>query len=553
MYPESFPQSLEGYLRGEARVFEVLRNQLGDEWDVYHHVNWHLHPNKQNRQRDAEADFVVVHPQHGIFVLEVKGGIQIRYDAQQGKWFSTDHNLSVHEIKDPYQQAKENKYHLLDKLHESREGQERVYLPEDQLILGYAVFFPDVAMINGELPTFATSEITLLQPKLQSIEKALIQLGQYYALGKTINPASIGKAQQLIHKLLVPKYTLSRTMKSWFHEADQALIQLSEAQYSVLTGLQRVKRASIYGCAGSGKTLLAIRKAELLEKDEQYTLLLCFNTLLGEHLNRHFTGSSYVNAGSFYPVICDLLEIPVTYDNDAKLLELIKSSDIGYYDALIIDEAQDFTDSQLEILKHIHKQDGLLYYFWDNNQDVMRRGLNLSFDEGAFPYVLPENRRNSTPIFHQVMKHYHQDIPLAHVGIDGYPVRILQPYRHRNATQLFLRLNVLLTELIEDEKIDPSDIAILTFRSKTKTSLREYKPSFPYSLFDDSLKAPGIHMDTARRFKGMEASVVIVTELDDDACLANKTTFDDMCYVSFSRAKHLLIVLPPDNIDINSI
>jgi hypothetical protein len=26
------------------------------------------------------------------------------------------------------------------------------------------------------------------------------------------------------------------------------------------------------------------------------------------------------------------------------------------------------------------------------------------------------------------------------------------------------------------------------------------------------LKAPGIHMDTARRFKGMEASVVIVTE-----------------------------------------
>ena len=551
LFPDSFPQSLEGYLRGEARVFEAFKNQLSSEWDVYYHVNWHIHPNKQNRQRDAEADFVVVHPRYGVFVLEVKGGIQIRYDAEHGKWYSTDNGLDVHEIKDPYEQAKENKYHLVDKLHETVPGQPRIDLPEADIILGYAAVFPDVTMVNGDLPVFATPEITITQPKLDHLERTLIQLSQYYATGKYIVPNKVLLVRQMVHTLLVPKFKLTRSMRATFDEAEAAMIQLTEDQYSVLEGLQRAKRASIYGCAGSGKTLLAMRKAELLEQEQQYTLLLCFNTLLGEHLSQHFKGSSYVNAGSFYPVICDLLEIDVIYDNDQKLLELIKESDIGYYDALIIDEAQDFTDSQLEILKQIHKKDGLLYYFWDNNQDVMRRGLNLSFEQESFPFVLNHNLRNSNPIFNQIMKHYHQEYKLKHKGIDGLPVRILEPYRHRNATQLFQQLNVILAELIDDQGLAPEDITILTFRSKIKSSLRDYKPLYPYASFSDNLKPQSIRIDTVRRFKGMESSVVIVTEMDDETSLSNPKTFDDMCYVSYSRAKHLLIILPPNNIDLS--
>jgi hypothetical protein len=38
------------------------------------------------------------------------------------------------------------------------------------------------------------------------------------------------------------------------------------------------------------KTLLAIRKAELLAEANQHTLIVCFNNILGQHFKRHFTG-----------------------------------------------------------------------------------------------------------------------------------------------------------------------------------------------------------------------------------------------------------------------
>jgi hypothetical protein len=55
-------------------------------------------------------------------------------------------------------------------------------------------------------------------------------------------------------------------------------------------------------------------------------------------------------------------------------------------------------------------------------------------------------------------------------------------------------------------------------------------------------------VETVRRFKGMESKVVIVTEMDDERSLKDPMMFEDMCYVSFSRAVHHLIVLPPDTI-----
>jgi hypothetical protein len=56
-----------------------------------------------------------------------------------------------------------------------------------------------------------------------------------------------------------------------------------------------------------------------------------------------------------------------------------------------------------------------------------------------------------------------------------------------------------------------------------------------------------IRIDTNRRFKGMESSIVIACELDDERSMANDELWHDMCYVSFSRAKNHLIIIPTDN------
>ncbi|MEI7668310.1 MAG: hypothetical protein WCI62_04900, partial [Erysipelotrichaceae bacterium] len=67
----------------------------------------------------------------------------------------------------------------------------------------------------------------------------------------------------------------------------------------------------------------------------------------------------------------------------------------------------------------------------------------------------------------------------------------------------------------------------------------------------DEPKPQAIKIDSVRRFKGMESKVVIVTEMDDELSKSKPELFEDMCYVSYSRAVHHLIILPPDNIKLN--
>jgi hypothetical protein len=65
---------------------------------------------RSGRPGDGEADFVAVHPSHGIIVIEVKGG---GIEVDQGRWMSTDRNGVQHAIKNPFEQAAASKHDLL--------------------------------------------------------------------------------------------------------------------------------------------------------------------------------------------------------------------------------------------------------------------------------------------------------------------------------------------------------------------------------------------------------------------------------------------------------
>ena len=40
MFPDSLPEPLTEYLRGEAKVFEALKTQFDKNWVVFANVNW---------------------------------------------------------------------------------------------------------------------------------------------------------------------------------------------------------------------------------------------------------------------------------------------------------------------------------------------------------------------------------------------------------------------------------------------------------------------------------------------------------------------------------
>lgn len=64
----------------EKRVFEALK-KLSDDWVVVHGLRFVTPAHGRRPPRNGEADFVLMHPRHGLIVLEAKGG---RYERNWG-------------------------------------------------------------------------------------------------------------------------------------------------------------------------------------------------------------------------------------------------------------------------------------------------------------------------------------------------------------------------------------------------------------------------------------------------------------------------------------
>lgn len=72
--------------QAERRLFAAFESQLPLDYTVFHSVSWQLR-DPSSGVKDGETDFLVVHPDFGILIVEVKGG-PIRYDGQQDQWYS---------------------------------------------------------------------------------------------------------------------------------------------------------------------------------------------------------------------------------------------------------------------------------------------------------------------------------------------------------------------------------------------------------------------------------------------------------------------------------
>lgn len=118
MWPKTMPKQVrdDPQRKAEVQVYDALEAALGPEWTVYYSRPW-LGLTPYGEEKDGEADFVVVHPQRGLLVIEVKGG-GIFWDPATDVWISQDRNDIRHVIKNPVKQARTSKHVLLDKAKE---------------------------------------------------------------------------------------------------------------------------------------------------------------------------------------------------------------------------------------------------------------------------------------------------------------------------------------------------------------------------------------------------------------------------------------------------
>lgn len=538
VFPEHLPQSIidDPLRKAERSIYEQL-GKLSDKFTAYYSVPWQSHL-VNSGVIDGEADFVIVHPDMGIVILEVKGG-NISFDPTENQWFTT----GGIKIKDPLDQGRKNHYALLDKLQALPGWDKNRYIN-----IGHAVSFPSVFVKEKTLKPDLSRDIILDKADLDELPNAITRIFNHL-FGKNIRNGAPGSDRiQIIEKLLACSFQLRTPLGVEIEFEDNRLIELTDTQMMALSFLGDRKRVAISGCAGSGKTMLAIEKAMQLHELGLNVLLTCFNISLANHLRNKLSGKE-ITILNFHDLAKEIIgqtgfrvrsskNEGEYYDTILPEALLEAAEETGpIFDAIIVDEGQDFQENYWIALSGLLKSEGYLYIFFDDNQNLYGGAQNFMGLITEQPFSLNQNCRNTKSIHNAVIKFHNNPNSIVCKGPDGRPPELIS-YETEDE---FLRLvQSLINKLVNEEHVRASDIAIITPRSQEKSILKSGKRLGNFILTTETPKYPNEILATSiHKFKGLERRVIILGEID------NRFNYhaDMVMYVGCSRARTQLYIL----------
>lgn len=520
-------------------MFAALREALPDDYTVLHHVQW-LQRRPGEGARDGEADFLIVHNDRGGLTIEVKGG-DVQYDAKRGQWLSGSESGQEHVITDPFYQA-QTSAHALHRYLKSRPGWQETWGP-----LGHAVAFPDGVLASPPLPHVDPSLVMdALVVHAPSMLRARVD--EIFEVWSGPRWKATATGTRMVIDALAHDLSIRQPLGVAVDAADRAILTLSDRQYGVLRTIGSSRRVAISGPAGSGKTLLAVEKARRLSEQGFRVLLTCFNRPLADFLRDSLGPVANLTVMSFHQLcrsVVDQARMPLPPGQPDpgwwRSLELLfeqATASIGaMFDAIVVDEGQDFEERWwLPLLTLLEDPDrGILYVFYDSNQAIYSRPAGLP--DGMVPAHLWENWRNSTPIFLAVQAFYRGEEEVVSCGPDGPRVETVTTAPQ----QLRPDLSRVLHRVLVEGRVDPSDVVVLTPRSVERSQVAGTVGS--YRLTPTPHGKNEVKLSSIFRFKGLDAKVVIVCEVDRHADEA----FVQLMYVACSRARSLLVVILSDS------
>ncbi len=370
-------------------MFELFNAHLPIEWEIY--IQPHLN--------GLRPDFVLLHPRVGVAVFEVKdwdlqamtyevkertGKAPVLLAEKDGKRFSLQKENPIEKV-----------YRYKQEIHE-------LYCPRIDGKAGFA------AITAGVIFPFAADRLVknLFAKSLHYRE--MDQWQQY-------NPVTGADSVQSgnVHSVFpecIRKYSkfmsddLAKDLRNWLVEPDFAATQrqpleldrtqLSFVQTRTKSGYRRIK-----GPAGSGKSLiLAARAAELLGEGKE-VLVVTFNITLLHYLmdisvrwpqssGKTRKDITWLNFHFWCKRVCQENDCDEEYKNlwvDNKNVNRVLSFELpdlvasilddphcttNKYDAVLVDEGQDFMPGWWNVLRKVCKNDGEMLLVADATQDI---------------------------------------------------------------------------------------------------------------------------------------------------------------------------------------
>lgn len=528
----------------ERRLFDLFKRCLSDDYSVFHGVLLQA-PRRGGGIHDREIDFLIAHPEYGLLTIEVKGGL-IQIDGTTGKWTSRDRYGKVHNIKNPFEQIKQACYDLNAMLRRAPA------LAHYDYSTWYAVALPDVD-VDHDLGLALKRQNLLDRRDTQPdcIEAAIERIFKYYQRQGQKPPGA--KGIKAITRQLAPNWFLRSHLATDFQEEEDQFRQLTLQQFTVLEFIESKPRALIAGCAGSGKTMLAIEKARRLGEQGKRVLFTCYNKALAEWLAethdlenvtfQHFHSlakSVPKEIGQPVPWMTDLdvsadeywthVVPQALFDAAAQLPESRR------YDAIIVDEGQDFKSTYWEPIQMMLKDPdgGILYIFYDDSQRL--------YSEDGFPLPEPAGRLNknmrSTYEIGERVVEYYDGVGRIYPGgpKTGRDIEFVDLVKYDSPEEA---LKDVLNHL-SDEKISPADVVLLSPLGDDKSMWKHRMKIGDFELMRrGKIRGKRVLTSTIHGFKGLERAVVILSELEH----IPEEDQRSLLYVALSRARNHLIVL----------
>ncbi len=562
--------------QAERLVEERVRAVLPDGVRCYANVPFVAHTRAGGPAHDGEADLVLLHPEHGLLVIEVKAGEPSR-DAS-GRWYLGKEPLP----RSPFEQARDAKYDLAARIEQLPDGPRR-----GELRRGHAVAFPfaDLAslprghvLLGPDVERELILDAEILSDAAQT-RKALDRIWAFWTGDGSQGRPLAAPQVEAIEVFLAPSAMIRRLVRRDVDDAKERLLAASRAQLFVLNQQRGKRRMEVIGPAGSGKSLVAVEKARRLAREGYRTLFVCFNQPLATSVMRAieeddepadrrpevttFHGLCETlgrEAGTLGTKPTKAAELQAWFDDalpqalDAALVALPERR----FHAIVVDEGQDFTLEWLRTLERLllDPVDGILWIFHDPGQalyrdDIVSRMPDLDCLE------LFEDYRSPAPVSELAATFYHgptRPVPVIDTGRE--PVRVTaEP--GRDTVEAVRRQLHRLTEV---EGIRAWDIVVLSGRTASRSDVWKQRTYGNLVLWNGAIADDGTSLalpadqvpdeppdadivlfETVRRFKGLERPVVVLCELPDEG-----ERLDALLYTGLTRATaHLVVIAPP--------
>jgi hypothetical protein len=518
--PRSYPAEPTFADPSERVVWEMLMKQLPVDAVIICNLKI-LEVNLE-----FEMDLVVLWPEVGAAVLEVKGG---KVTPNEDSTFTQKDARESREI-DPMGQATKNMHAL------------KRFLGLKSSVQHFAAR-PVVVLPYADIPS-SYSRPTIPRTSIHD-DVDLATIGDRLVkdmLNQNFRPTAL-EVLAILNALSVP-LTAQKSLMQLGMERENQVVQLTEEQFAILDLCKAMPKFSILGSAGCGKTYVAIEQSRRRAEAGDRVLFLCYNYGLSDYIRRRFENypeeerpthiGTLHSLGNKWNMPFEVEQTDDFWDSKlpALLVEHLKTMPNELkYDTVVIDEAQDFHADWWSVvigaLKDVDK--GRIYAFGDIRQGIFRQATDIPLQETKLH--LTKNLRNSLPIAELAALCVEEELELS--GLDGPPVQWIETTTEGAEAAADAEVANLISK-----GWNPGDICVLTTGSRHAIQRQDGQGALSRVYWKKFFEEEATYHCTTTGFKGLERRVVVLAINGWKDSDRKK----DILYTSVTRARDLLII-----------